>query len=448
LATTYTTAVSTDVTDTTGQALESEFSSTFTTRDGEWDVNQPFVADPGSWNYYTKVGLGADDRGNALVVWAAAGNLWARWHRQSTGWQAPESMSATFFDYDPFDVAVSPDGDAIVIFTEAGSVVSKRYVGGTWSATPEPIPGATNGARTRVAFKGGHAVAWWEDNSMSHYLYASTTTADGAWSASPAYINYAGSGQDFGYFSAIAMDSSGNAMLIHNFITSNVGQLYFSKYVAATGEWEGAAIIPGAAVNQDDSFSAALDDNGVAMVAWPTANADLMASRYTKAKGFGTATPLDELDSRPVLDAKSSVVTDGNDFVVGWQQTVGSTQNAYANRYSTAEARWLGVELVSNGDSSVYGIPVVAADTHGNVLIAWPQKSANAGPNTYEDVGIQFARWTRASSAWWTGDTGATPLGYNYVAIAGSANGVINVMSQDHGNYIDRPGQPFLHVFQ
>jgi hypothetical protein len=451
LASQYETVVSTDVTDTTNQPLQEAFSSSFITRDGEWETGLAFVEEAAGWNYYSTVGVGSDDRGNALVVWIQDDGLWARWHRQGAGWQAPELMGTGYFGYSGYDMAVSPDGDALVVFPDpdGNNLVSRRYSGGAWSALPDVIPGTANTSDPQLAFKGGHAVAWWQDTSSGNYLYASTTTSDGTWSASPTYLNGANATQDFGY-SAIAMDSSGNAMLVHNVVvtSSGIGQLFFNKFVAATGAWESSAPIPDTVVDRYARFSLALEDSGVAMVAWP-ASTDLMATRYTKAKGFATAVPVDDLATAPLIDARASVVYDGADFIIAWSQLVGATSNAYANRYSTEQAKWLGAELLSDGNSSIFAIPVAVADPQGNALVVWSQRAPSSGSGSnYDNVAIKFARWTGVLGAWSSGDTGAAALGYDHVSISGSANGIANVVSQDHGNYADRPGQPFLNIFR
>jgi hypothetical protein len=201
LATTYTTNVSTAVTDTTGQALKAEFSSSFTTRDGEWETNMPFVETPSmNWNYYSQAAVAADARGNALLVWTQQdGGLWARWHRQATGWQPAQRLSTegVYVNSSTEKVAVSPDGDAVVVWSEYDSInsryeiMARRFVGGEWSATPEIATGMISPAMQyspqglNVAFEGGQVIVWWMYYNYVapdyvYYLVAQTTTADGS----------------------------------------------------------------------------------------------------------------------------------------------------------------------------------------------------------------------------------------------------------------------------
>lgn len=469
LATTYTTSVSTGVTDTTGQPLKEAFSSTFTTRDGEWDVNKPFVADPAmNWNYYSQASVATDARGNALLLWIQNDGLWARWHRQATGWQPAQRMSAegVYINSGYEKMAVSPDGEAIVVWPQYDDVnaryeiMSRRFVGGAWNEAPEIATGTIGGTGMQynpqgvnVAFRGGHIIVWWtyylyNSPNYSYYLVAQTTTADGAWQMYPQGIASAYSTTRYlsGYAS-IGMDSAGNAMLVHNLADAmtNLGQLYFSKYVAATGEWESAAELTGAAnLDPYSTIAVALDEAGAAVVAWPSTAMpyDLVVSRYTKAKGFSMPKPVDDLDTSPQILQQGTLTSDGSDFVVAWRQPVGSTYNVYSSRYSTAEAAWSPAELLSDGDTSVSGLPVLGSDSRGNSMVAWVHTNSE----------VRFARWLRNTGAWTTGvvvdGNDSDPVHtYNPYAIsmAVSANGIVNLLLTE-ADY--STAQPLLNVFQ
>ncbi len=469
LATTYTTGVSTDVTDTTGQALKEAFSSTFTTRDGEWDVNLPFVADPAThWDFYSHADVAADARGNALLLWVQNDGLWARWHRQATGWQPAQRMSAegVYINNGAAKMAVSPDGDAVVVWSEYSQVnsryeiMSRRYVGGSWNETPEVTTGMVNMAYSpqglNVAFQGGQVVVWWmyyveSAPNYSYYLVAQTTTPDGMWQMYPHTIDSAYSTTRYLSGSAsIGMDSAGNAMFVYSVAdaTTNLAQLSYSKYVAATGEWAYPADLTGATgLDPYTVIDVAFDETGAAMVAWinNVSPYDLMASRYTKAKGFSTPVPIDDpdIDAAPQISQVGSLTNDGTDFVLGWRQAVGSTSNVYSSRYSTADAAWSPAELVSDGATSVYGTPLLVSDPHGNSMIAWVQNSTE----------VQFARWRHDGGAWdkggivVDGTTTDPPHTYNSnsTAIAISANGIVNLVTTE-AEY-DK-AEPLLNVFQ
>jgi hypothetical protein len=296
---------------------------------------------------------------------------------------------------------------------------------------------------------------WWmyyvyNAPNYSYYLVAQTTTPDGTWQMFPQNIDSAYSTSRYlsGY-ATLGMDSAGNGMLVHSVAdaTTNLAQLYYSKYVATTGEWSYPAELPGAAgLDPYTAIDVALDGTGTAMVAWinNVPPYDLMASRYTKAKGFSTPVPIDDpdVDAAPQILQQGSLTYDGTDFVLGWRQAVDSTYNVYSSRYSTAGAAWSPAELLSDGSISIYGMPMLVSDPHGNSMIAWVQTSTV----------VQFARWRKDGGAWDTGvvvDGATTDPTHTFnsysTSIAISANGIVNLVTTE-GEY--GKAEPLLNVFQ
>jgi hypothetical protein len=464
LASQYETAVSTDVTDTTGQPLKEAFSSTFITRDGAWEEDDPPLTNPEFFNYYSNAHSGVDGRGNMLVVWpqqvdemTGATALLGRWHRQASGWQPIFQVSEPGVDIRSFDVAVTPDGDAAVVWRTYDSALSKysvsarRYLSGAWEEAA-----AASGTTTfdyisegpYVAMAGGTAVVYFYASVGTYsILYGNSASNDGAWQADPAGLEYVYTNSTFTvYATHLGMDASGNAMLVYNRRSNatGVGAMYYAKFLASNKTWEFPAAIPVATESNSYYGGVALDDNGAAMVVWvsPAAPFDLWASRYTKAKGFAPAVKLDDLDEQPNLNGyQNALVTDGTDFFVTWGQQVGSTTNAYVNRYTTSENAWSGAELVSSGDTTLYNSPLIAVDPQGNLTVAWIQR----GATTQE---VYFNRWLSYAGQWSTPDRVATGKGYDLVQLRAAANGIVDLLTLSNGYTEGLPGQPYLHVFQ
>lgn len=472
LATRYDVAVSTDVTDTTGTALNAPFSSSFTTRDGQWEVEIPIVEDPASsWYNYSRATAAIDGLGNVLVAWAQDDPdpnnyqlvVYGRWYHPATGWQAPTLLSVEGASVDEYSIQVSgdEDGNAVVVWTQYNQsveIVSRRYVDGSWSAMPELVNAGVSIPslyfRPFVGVRGGHAVVWWIHQSGSYYyMYAQSGSVDQPWPASPTYLD-ARHSQSYEYGSpSMAMDGAGNAMLVHNLVpagTSN-GQLHFTRNIAATNDWEyPAAINGGAGVYRYDGTSVSLAEDGAAMVVWPTASTpyDLRASRYTKALGFQAPESLDLLDTWPWI-GPSSLTTDGSNFYVAWMQTVGSTSNVYGARFSTDDLAWSQAQLVSDGDSGVNGLPSIVADPRGNSVVLWLQGSWTQAAQ-YQSIQHYAARRLSGAAAWAKPvriGAGGSYDGYESTAVVG-ANGVVAFLTHYLGYEGDKPGQPFLNIFR
>jgi hypothetical protein len=239
-------------------------------------------------------------------------------------------------------------------------------------------------------------------------------------------------------------------MVYNRILKSGVGTLQYTKYVASNDTWEPPAAISQATnLNYNDSVQVAVDDTGAAMVAWRSPT-DVLASRYTKAKGFAPAGPLDLLDTQPYF-YDSSLVSNGTDFLMSWSQPVGSTNNAYAARYSTTGAAWSSAELVSDGDLSLWNPPTSMLDPHGNAMVLWFQRPPSAG-NYYDTHEYKFARQLAASDKW--SKPASISKGKDYVGIGNAVvaqNGIVALVSAIYG-YYDQDnsvaGQPYLSVFQ
>ncbi len=482
LAAKYDVSASAAITDTTGTALDPAFSSSFTTRDGRWDdVNLPFVEDPAvNWGLYTDAFLGIDDRGNVLVAWPQYDvnynqQVWARWYRQATGWQPVVQLSDGTNGTGYPSVAVSEEGDATVVWfeyaqaTSSYNVMARRYLNGAWSDAPEVTNGTlmmTNLSEGPfVKMRGGKMIVWWgyryiNGTFSSDYIYAQSTTYDGAWLPNPLNLGYANTSNSYLGYTNVAMDPTGNAMLLYTVISTatNVPTVNFTKYVATTNDWENSAPIDIIA-NLSPYYvpAIAFDDAGAAMVVWPTSTAplDMMASRYTKAKGFSAALPLDDLDTQPDPHRHYSLASDGTDFYASWLQPVGATTNAYGARYSTADGTWTASQLLSDGDTSIAQAPMTTADKHGNAMALWLQ-GAYSQVTMYDSVQYSYARYLKGATSW---AKPALVVGgknfnqYSQQSAVAAGNGIIGLLVIDYGLYhadtmTSDPGQPLLNIFQ
>lgn len=465
LAAQYETSVSTDVTDTTNQPLKEAFASSFITRDGAWEADDPPLTNPEFFNPYSTSQSGVDARGNMLVVWPQQVDentyevaIFARWHRQTSGWQPIFQVSGPGVDDRNFDLAVTPDGDAIVVWRAYDSTLgtysisARRYLGGSWEEAAPATGTATytyinNGPFVSMA--GGMSVVYFYAGTANYdIVFGTSAPNDGGWPTEPSGLEYVYTNSTFSVYGLhLAQDASGNAMLIYNRNTNatNVGSMYFAKFLASNQTWEYPADVPVATAIYGYSGSAvSLDSEGAAMVIWTSLAApyDLWASRYTKAKGFAAAVKLDDLDDQPYTNGyQDALVTDGTDFYVAWGQPVGSTTNAYANRFSTAEGKWAGAELVSSGDTTLYDYPMIAVDPQRNVTVAWTQR----GATTQE---VYFTRFLSHAGAWTEPDLIATGKGYELRSLYAAENGIVDLLTHSDGYTENLPGQPYLHVFQ
>ncbi len=463
----YEVRVSQAVTDVDGQPLEAAFSSRFSVREGAWTSEEPIIETLAADKYWPgEVALGTDAAGNVLTAWVeqgvnAAPTLSARWLHPGDGWQRPTPLHTpdvatnTLFYV---SAAVSPTGDAVLAWFEQSStgytLWAARYVDSAWgkperaegssampatSFPPGPPLVAINGERTLVAWLRQEFVGG--DIGTYYYLEGNDAEHGRAFGAE-AQVVAATQGGLGNYLSqpALGMDAAGNALLVFNDIAADVGTIHYSKYAAGTGDWSFDLPITGASPARSGPYIA-MSAEGAAVVVYDAGN-DLTASSYTKARGFAAPTVIDELDTQVYLASAGPIVTDGRQFLLTWQQPIGTTNNTYAA--ISSEGTWSSVELVSDGDVTGSGFPVPIADVQGNLTIVWSQ----GGPPTFD---VFFARRPSGASAWQAPQelSVSTPRPYGNFRASAASNGMIGlampVTYQSASS--EQRAQPFFALF-
>ncbi len=449
LLTRYQVQVGTGVTDTDGVPLEAPFSSSFSIRDGAWSEETSFAAD------YTTVWaarVAMDARGNALVAWVGTdSNIYARWYDAAQeSWGAITPMESQSGPADSPNVAVSPNGDAVVAFqVDAGNrqVWARRFLDGSWEANETLVsslpPSTTLRSEIKLSFTGANLLAVWTratviTGTTVGLIDAARAAPTGAWTVAPELEYAAEPLETIGNQLALATDASGNGIVTFG-LASNNDTLYpnFMRYTAATGMWTPAAPLRQeiAPLGDDSSYygpSIAMNDSGDAAASWVTqngANYDILASRFTKAGGWEEPVPLEQADGN-AFQVPGNVAAQGDGFTVVWKQMVGSEFNGYRSTYSAEDGTFSEPSLLNTGSTNVwFGAPVIFGDRHGNMLAAWEEG--------YEDAPtLTFTRYDALSDQWSAPDslTTLTDTGYSEVWLAGSANGTAAAVL---GTYFD-----------
>lgn len=442
LLTEYEVSVSADVTDATGVHLAEPFSSSFAVRDGAWDESEvPYASN------YTLPGphaAGVDQLGNVLVAWIESTDVKARWYDAALAkWGPITSLESRAGACSAPRVAVSANGNAVVAFEVAGTppqTWARRYVDGAWEAVEltvqNPPADSIYLAEPQPVFEGDSALLVWSrregaaQNAVT-YIDAATAGPTGAWKVTSQLDSApAGAQKVIGSKLSLAVDASGNAILVYGF-AFNGGSLYpmFLRYAAALGTWAPAAplrqgVQPSLGADQEGYGPiVALNPRGDAVTAWVTYQNgifDLVASHFTRVGGWDAPVPLEKSDGNAFITS-GAVAAHGNDFTVVWKQMVGSTFNAYRSTYSDEGKTFGDAALLSSGDSNVwFGEPNVFGDAHGNALAAWSE-----GGDGNDSPTVAFSRFDALSGKW--SDPGKlttlTDNGYSEARLVGGKGG-------------------------
>ncbi len=415
LLATYDVSVTTGITDIDGNPLKAPFASSFAVRDGEWTAQDSIFTDatidPGRQN------VASDALGNTLFVWTSRTDetggtpmvAYARWGNVATGLKAEVKLDDCTDNCDNVRVAVSPNGDAIVAWTNNAYLVrARRYVNGAWEAQAQTLwtTASTNVPQPEVAIGGGQVVVAWAHRQVmpSHYylIEMSATTVDGAWPTMP-WSNYsvgysAPNYESIGGVSA-AIDAEGAALVAftHNSSSNAAGTpkgVYYASKVPSK-DWEYPVKI--ASSNTVSSRPILVSDGDGAMAIWNVTlgngGASVVASRYTKAKQFVAPVPISDPDLTGYLFLGPSytLVANSTAYFATWAQLVGTFTKTFATRFDVATGKWDATPTIVSDfarDSRAIGI-----DAHGNAILTFDQD----GPTTSM---VMAARYVASTGKW------------------------------------------------
>jgi Bacterial Ig-like domain len=441
----YTVNVSTAATDENGVALAADFSSSFRVREGSWGKLSPLF-DATNGVTTTEVAVGGDENGNVLTVWTMPRSnanprygTFARWYRPGSGWEAPVELDG-LAEEECYAVrlAVNAAGNAVAVWVQADPAGSS--LGRLWLA--EHANGAWRAARPTESAGGGYT----EPNvvlSEADLVVLTYNVDFGGGSGSSLYADSGTLGGDDWEYShylgpgsasrAVAMEPDGSTVVVHTRYTGVEPSLaYFSRYSPSNELWTTPAPIPGS--EYADVVRVALNDESEVMATW-TQNAeplDLLASRFTKAKGWSTPVVID--DGPGLAVAPGALVADGREFIAVWVQMVNQLNNLFTSRFTGAEGRWNPPALLSSGDIAATA-PSLGVDAQGNGLLVW---TAGSFPNRTTLELLRYdavaQAWSRASNPVMS-DVGMSDVGYTIGRITVAPDGTAALLAVEGSRY-------------
>jgi hypothetical protein len=164
---------------------------------------------------------------------------------------------------------------------------------------------------------------------------------------------------------------------------------YNWSFTTADGSWGTAEQIETDDLGDASSPQIAFDAGGNAIAVWQQFDGaiySIWANRYVPSTGWGAAELLeaDDASGHHALAPQIGLDASGNAIAV-WRQTDGTAYSAWANRY-VAGTGWGGAELLEASSESVGG-PQIALDSSGNAIATWYQNDGlrtNIWANRYD----------------------------------------------------------------
>jgi hypothetical protein len=282
-------------------------------------------------------------------------------------------------------VAIDPDGNAIVVWQQAWQVWARRYDAGTdaWEA-PGPIESNPDDAMTpHVAMDdNGNGIALWvQTEGFSSSLWANRYDATiGGW-GTPQMVAASVVGQH-----QITMTGAGDAFVVW----WSPGQVGFNRYDAANAAWGTASEIP--PVNGEESAIApqiAASSGGEVVAVWrqPVGGIFMVAgSRYDSGTMGWTPSELLEVeDGIGSQEARLAMGSNGDAVAVWWHGP-----SMRANRLEVGAPGWSGAEVITSSGSSP---PHAAMDASGNVMVVGTS-NYDFKATRYDAFAVQWAEQT------------------------------------------------------
>jgi hypothetical protein len=101
---------------------------------------------------------------------------------------------------------------------------------------------------------------------------------------------------------------------------------------------------------------------------------NIWANRYNQAMGLWDTARMIETDNAGTAQNPQVSMDSGGDAVVVWQQSDGARYNIWSNRFIPASG-WGLAQLVEHDNTGSAQSPQVAMDPGGNAIVVWQQSN-------------------------------------------------------------------------
>jgi hypothetical protein len=361
--------------------MGADYSWSFTTRDAVWGSAQLIETNDGGGAFSPQVAV--DPAGNALAAWeqrdGARSDLWATRLTPATGWGTAElTKTDNTGNVSQLHVAVDPNGNVLAVWVlryngTLTNIWANRLTPDTGWGTAQRIgTGNTGGAYSpRVAVdSSGNALAVWIQLDGTRYTtHGNRFTPATGWGTAQRIGSYTRGGPSS---PQVAVDPSGNGLAIWHQTDGGPISIWANRFSTATG-WGTAELLTSTAYFAFEP-RIAVDPQGNGHAVWyqvDDGRTNIWANRFIPATGWGTAQPI-ETDNAGSASWPTLAVDSSGSALAVWEQSDGTRQNIWANRFTPATG-WGTAQLLETDNAGNTSRPQVAVDPHGNALAVWVQ---------------------------------------------------------------------------
>jgi len=331
----YTVNLTTDLSDLSGNSLDSALSWQFTTIDPPPENQRlpELINVPGA--PAMPPALAVNESGHAIAAWRQGGALFANRYSPENGWQGVEDLSQ--------NGSSEPIGEVEVAINNAGDIF----------------------------------VVWINSDSREFTTTISSLryTQDNGWEEMVMIDDSLG----FSLQARLAVDQLGNALVIWTFAGNDDDEpgIYVRRYKAETSQWDNKLPL---AVYPEEIFNTPTIDmnaSGVAFAAWTVGNNTIVSTSFDplhspQQTGWSNTTDIGIGEQSIVANYSQIAVNNAGEAIVAWVQSTSqnSAGDIYATYYSNntwADAR--AIESLAEGEAR---FPRVAINNQ-HAIVIWTE---------------------------------------------------------------------------
>lgn len=372
----YSLIVSTAVRGTGGEQPNASFQTGFTTRDGVWQTAQ--LIDTDNAGDASAPEIAVAPFGTAHAVWyqfdGVRNNIWSSQFVPLTGWAAAaqiENDNVTGMSLPR--IAVDSNGNAISVWQQSGggnNILANRFgfgLGGGWGAHLgiDADPGFASVADVKFDSNGNAIAVWRQTDGVRYHVMANRYVVGIGWGLAVAVE--ADNTAD-ALSPRVAVDPAGNAIAVWYKSDGTRTNIWANRYTSLG--WGTPALIETDNAGDARFPEIGVDSAGNAIVVWQQSNGSynsVWANRYSVATGWGTAVTI---ESQTAYANTPDIAIDRNGNAIAvWTQGNPTRSNIWMNRYSIATG-WGTESAIETGDFDS-SLAKVAIDPSGNALAVW-----------------------------------------------------------------------------
>jgi hypothetical protein len=333
-----------------------------------------------------------DGAGNAIAVWqqfdGTRVSIWAnRYTASSNSWGSPVLIETdNAGDATAPQIAVDGAGNAIAVWFQSDgtryNIWANRYTASSnsWGSPVLIETNAGDATYPQIAVDGaGNAIAVWQQSDGTRFnIWANRYTASSNSWGSPVLIetDNVGDAAD----PQIAFDGAGNAIAVWQQSDGTRLNIWANRYTASSNSWGSPVLIETDNVGNAAYPQIAFDGAGNAIAVWTQSDGtrfNIWANRYTASSNSWGSPVLIETDNVGDATYPQIAVDGAGNAIAVWQQSDGTRNNIWANRYTASSNSWGSPVLIETNAGSAFR-PWLAFDGAGNAIAVWAQSDGTA----------------------------------------------------------------------